>query len=193
MPSAVPDSDCRRHSRQKCSMRNDNVDLCGGGKESTSSVNISEISDLQVISVERSTTHHEALKTHTTCTWRNRLPATATQHLQSTMECSQSAAWTTNWTLLVASRAKAFPGRQTNSDLTLPRAAHLDDSVIGSHQCITSHSGNAPSSSNMRPPPSLSTTSIPAPTQPIIAMTNYTHAPTVTNSSTSEIILRRPW
>ena len=48
----------------------------------------------------------------------------------STMECSQSDAWTMNRSLLVASRVKTFPGTPTNTDSTLPRAAHLDDGVI---------------------------------------------------------------
>ena len=105
----------------------------------------------------------------------------------STTEWSQPAARTTNRSLLVACRAKAFPGRPTNSGSTLPRAAHLDGGVFGCHQCITSHSGNAPASPDMRPNPWLYpacipfTTSIPAPTQPTITMTYYTHAPTVTN------------
>ena len=90
----------------------------------------------------------------------------------STMECSQPAAWTTNKSLLVASNAKAFPGRPTNSGSTLPRAAHLNSDVIGRHQCITLHSESAPASPVMRPTPRLcpaflpSTTSIPAPTNP---------------------------
>ena len=53
----------------------------------------------------------------------------------STMECSQPAAWTTNRSLLVTSHAKAFPGKPTNSDSALPRAAHLEGVVIGRHQC----------------------------------------------------------
>ena len=50
-------------------------------------------------------------------------------------------------------RVKVFPGGPTNSGETLPRAAHLDDGVIGCHRCITSHSGNAPASSDMPPTP----------------------------------------
>ena len=42
----------------------------------------------------------------------------------------------------MASRAKAFPERSTNSDSTLPSAAHLDGGVIGCHQCITLHTGS---------------------------------------------------
>ena len=115
--------------------------------------------------------------------------ATPARRSWSTMECSQPAAWTTNRSLLVASRARAFPVRQTNSGSTLPRAAHLDGYVIGCHQCVISHWGCAPASPDQRPTPWLcpacipSTTSIPAPIPPTIAMTNYTHVPTVTNSS----------
>ena len=111
------------------------------------------------------------------------------QHPWSTTECNQPAAWKTNRSLLVVFRVKVFPGRPTNSGSTLPRAAHLDGGVIGCHQCITSHSGGAPTSPDMQPAPWLhpacisSTTSIPAPTKTTIAMTNYTHVSTVTNSS----------
>ena len=66
----------------------------------------------------------------------------------------------------MASRAKTFPGRPTNSSSTLPRAAHLDSGVVGRHQCITSHSGSAPASPDMK---------------------------LTRNSSASEIILRRLW
>ena len=67
----------------------------------------------------------------------------------STMECSQPSAWITNRSLLVTSRAKAFPGRRTNAGSTLPGAAHLEGGVIVCHQCITSHSGSAPASPDM--------------------------------------------
>ena len=107
----------------------------------------------------------------------------------SIIECSQLAAWKTNRSLLVASRVKAFPGRPTNSGSTLPRVENLEGGVIGCHRCITSHSESSPASPNMRPNPWLCpacipcTKSIPAPTQPTIAMTDYTHGLTVTNSS----------
>ena len=84
----------------------------------------------------------------------------------STLECSQPAACPTNRSLLVA-----FTGRPTNSCSTLHRAGHLEFGVIGCHHCITSHSGTAPASSDMRPNPRLCpecippTTSIPATTQ----------------------------
>ena len=43
----------------------------------------------------------------------------------------------------MTSRAKAFPGKPTNSASTPLRAAHLDGGAIGCNQCIHSHSGNA--------------------------------------------------
>ena len=112
------------------------------------------------------------------------------------MECSQSAAWTTNWSLHMTFRAKAFPGRPINSGSTQPGAAHLNGGVIEHHQCITPHSGNTPASPDIQPTTWLctacipSTTSISAPTQPIIAMTIYTHASTVTNWSTFHSLQR---
>ena len=77
------------------------------------------------------------------------------QHMRlwSTMECNQPAAWTTNRSLLVASRVKALSGRPTNSGSSLPRAAHLDGGVIGCHRCITSNSGNAPASHDISTTP----------------------------------------
>ena len=53
-----------------------------------------------------------------------------------TMESSQLAARTMNWSHLVASCAKAFPARLTNSNLTPPRAAHPEGDVTGCHQCF---------------------------------------------------------
>ena len=98
------------------------------------------------------------------------------------MGCSQPAAWTTNRNLHVASRVKAFPRRLTNSGLTLPRAAHLDGGAIGCihhtlSKCfdISRHAGQTP----WHCPACLpTTTSIQA-----IAMANYTHTPSVPNSS----------
>ena len=51
----------------------------------------------------------------------------------------------------MASRGKAFSGRPTNSGSTIPRAVHIEGSVIGCHWCITSHWRCAPSSLDMRP------------------------------------------
>ena len=101
----------------------------------------------------------------------------------STMECSQQAAQTTNRSLLMASSVKVFPGRPTNSGSTLPGAVYLDGGMIGSHRCITWHSGSAPASPDMRPTPTalshIHTVHHPTP----ISTTNYSHAPTVASSS----------
>ena len=98
------------------------------------------------------------------------------RHLWNTVESSQPAAWTANRNLLVASHAKAFPGAATNSGSNLSIAVHLEGGVIGCCQCITSHSDCSPASLDMQPVCIPSTTSIPGPTQPAIAMTNYTLA-----------------
>ena len=82
---------------------------------------------------------------------KGQLLRTTTMRPRSTMECSQQDAWTTNRSIVVASRAKTFLGRQTNSGSTQSRDAQMDGGVIGCHQCITSHSGNAPASHDMRP------------------------------------------
>ena len=107
----------------------------------------------------------------------------------STMECSQQAAWTMNRSLIMVSHDKPFPGRPTNSSSTVPGVAQMDGDVIGSHQSNTSHSGSAPASPDILPT-LLSLSCMhrihhlhPCPTQSTIAMTNYTHTPTVTNSS----------
>ena len=105
------------------------------------------------------------------------------------MEYCQPSAWTANRNLLVASRVKAFRGRPTNSGSNLLRAAHLEGGGIGCHQCITSNSGSAPASPDMRPTPLICPAGIPSaiyipdPTKPTIALINYAHAQTVTNSS----------
>ena len=80
-------------------------------------------------------------------------------------------------TVLVASSVKAFPGRSTNSGSTLSMAAHLEGGVIS---VFTSHMRSALASPHMLPTPWLcpicipSITSIPAPIQPTVDMTNYT-------------------
>ena len=67
-----------------------------------------------------------------------------------TAECSQAAAWTMNRNLLIASRAKAFLGRSTNSGSILPRAAHLKSGVIECC-CCRPHSTNVlPAESSTR-------------------------------------------
>ena len=86
-------------------------------------------------------------------------------------------------------RAKYFHVRLTKSSSTLPRAVHMEGGVIGRHQChhlilgkCSSISRHATNPSWLCPACLTTTTSTPAPTQPTIAMTNYTHAPTVINS-----------
>ena len=97
------------------------------------------------------------------------------------------------------------PGRRCDrvSSVSLPRTrkavwsgvisvltSHLEGGVIGCHQCLYHAHGkysgickHATYPSWLWPSYLPSTTSIPAPTQPTTAKTNYTHAPTVTNSS----------
>ena len=70
-----------------------------------------------------------------------------------TIECSRSAARTTNRSFIVASRAKAFPGRPINSGSILPRAANPEGGVIGCHKCLQLAHGSAPASLDMRPTP----------------------------------------
>ena len=73
----------------------------------------------------------------------------------------------------------------------------MDGGVIGYHYCITSQSGCAPAGPDIRPTPlALSRMHTilhihPFSTQPTIAITNYTHAPTVTNSSAFHVLLYR--
>ena len=106
------------------------------------------------------------------------------------MQCSLLAAWTTNRSLLVASCVKAFPGRPTNSDSTIPSTVHLDGGAIACNQCIhlacREMLRHLPTCDQppgfvlhayQPPPPSQ------PPIQPTTAKTNYTHTPTVTNSS----------
>ena len=106
---------------------------------------------------------------------------------RSSMECRQSAAWTTNWSFLVASCVKDFPGRAINSGSTIPTAARLTVVVLsGVVIFFTYLSGNAPALSDMRPtPPAFvpQTYQPPPPSWPTTAVTNYSHAPTVTDLS----------
>ena len=53
--------------------------------------------------------------------------STTTRRPLSTMECSQPASWTSNRSLLVASRVKTFSKKTDKSGSTIPRAAHLKD------------------------------------------------------------------
>ena len=45
--------------------------------------------------------------------------------------------------------------RLSTEDLTLPRAAHLEDGVIGCHRVFSLHCGSAPASTDMLPTPSI--------------------------------------
>ena len=103
----------------------------------------------------------------------------------STMECSEPAAWAMNQSLLVASSLKVIP-----RTLNLQEAVHQDGSVIGCHQCITSHSGSVPASPDIRAT-LLALSHMhtihhlhPCPTT---AMTNNTHAPT------GDYLAHLPW
>ena len=95
----------------------------------------------------------------------------------STMECSQTAAWTTNRNLLMASRVRPF-----QEDLPIPTRPYPELCTwmvvrSGVISVFPTHYGNAPASPDIRPTTWLcpaclpSTNSIPAPIQPTIAMT----------------------
>ena len=86
---------------------------------------------------------------------------------------------------------KAIPGRPTNFGPSLPRAAQLEGDEIGCHQCLRVVHGKCSGISRRTTIPSWlchsclpATISIPAPTQPSNAMTNYIHTPNVINPST---------
>ena len=118
------------------------------------------------------------------------VPATPGR-LRCNKECSQSAAWTTNQSLHVASCVEAFPRRPTNSCTTLPRAAHQEGGVISVSPHTREVLRHVPKCDY---PPALSCTPTihhlhPCPTQLTVAMTNYTHAPTGTNSSALQVLL----
>ena len=95
----------------------------------------------------------------------------------------QPATWKTNRCVLVGSRAKAFPGRATNYGSTLPITAHLV--VIECHHCLhlALRKLSGFSQHAINPPRFIQHAAIPAPTQPTIVMTKYTHEPTVLNTS----------
>ena len=108
----------------------------------------------------------------------------------SAMEPSQPTTWTTNRNLLMASHTMAKPGRPTNTDSTLPRATHPEGGMIWGHQCLHLALGKCFGICRHVTNPSwlcsaslLTTSYIPTPTKANIAMANYTHAPTVINSS----------
>ena len=93
-------------------------------------------------------------------------------------------------TLKVTSRTKVFPVRPTYSGSTLLRPALLEGGVLECHQCIhLAHwkcciiSGHANSPSWFCPACLPTATFIPARTQLSIVTTNYTHVPTMIDSS----------
>ena len=95
----------------------------------------------------------------------------------STMECSQQAAWTTNRSLLVASRVRPFQEDRPNPARPYPELRTWMVVRSGVISVFPTHSGNAPVSPDIRPATWLcptclpSTNSIPVPIQPTIAMT----------------------
>ena len=94
-----------------------------------------------------------------------------------TMECSQPAAWSTNRSLLVASRARPFLEDRPIPTRPYPELRTWMVVRSGVISVFPTHSGNAPASPDIRPTTWLcptclpNTNSIPAPIQPTIAMT----------------------
>ena len=117
----------------------------------------------------------------------------------STMECSQPTAWTTNRSLLVASRARPFQEDRPIPARPYPELRTWMVVRSGVISVFPTHFGNAPASPDIRPTTWLcpaclpSTNSIPAPIQPTIAMTTthihqlwLTRPPSTRSSSSSE-------
>ena len=120
------------------------------------------------------------------------------QRCKSTTECSQLAACTSNWSLLITSHVKAFPGRPTNiwfNPIQSCASERWHDWVSSVHHLTPrKRSGISRQATNHYWLCSACmpiTTSIHAPTQQTIAMTNYTHAPTVINKSAFHSKLQR--
>ena len=116
-----------------------------------------------------------------------------------TMECSQPAAWTTNRSLLVASRVRPFQEDRPIPTRPYPELRTWMVVWSGVISVFLTNSGNAPASPDIRPTTWLcpaclpSTNSIPAPIQPTIAMTTthihqlwLTRPPSTRSSSASE-------
>ena len=116
-----------------------------------------------------------------------------------TMECSQPAAWTTNRSLLVASRVRSFQEDRPIPTRPYPELRTWMVVRSGVISVFPTHSGNAPVSPDIRPTTWLcpaclpSTNSTPAPIQPTIAMTTthihqlwLTRPPSTRSSSASE-------
>ena len=95
----------------------------------------------------------------------------------STMECSQPAAWTTNRSLLVASRVRPFQDDRPIPARPYPELRTWMVVRSGVISVFPTHSGNAPASPDIRPTTWLcpaclpNTSSIPDSIQPTIAMT----------------------
>ena len=117
----------------------------------------------------------------------------------STMECSQPAAWTTNWSLLVASRVRPFQEDRPIPTRPYPELRTWMVVRSGVISVFPTHSGNAPASPDIRPTTWLwpaclpSTNSMPAPIKPTITMTTahihqlwLTRPPSTRSSSASE-------
>ena len=129
--------------------------------------------------------------------WHN--STTPTMRPWSTIECSQPAAWTTNRSLLVASRVRPF-----QEDRSIPARPYPEQRTwmvvrSGVISAFPTHSENAPASPDICPTTWLcpaclpNTSSIPAPIQPTIAMTTthihqlwLTRPPSTCSSSASE-------
>ena len=105
----------------------------------------------------------------------------------ASMERSQPAAWTTNRSLLVASLVNVYPKKndkfslKTTQSCTPGSRCNLVSSMY--HLALGKFSGISRHATNRYPGFISSTTSISTHTQPTIATTNYTHAPTVINTS----------
>ena len=115
------------------------------------------------------------------------------------MECSQPVAWTTNRSLLVASRVRPFQEDRPIPARPYPELCTWMVVRSGVISVFPIHSGNAPASPDIRPttwhcPACLpSTNSFPAPIQPTIAITTthihqlcLTRPPSTRSSSASE-------
>ena len=116
-----------------------------------------------------------------------------------TMDCSRPAAWTTNRSLLVASRVRPFQEDRQIPARPYPELRTWMVVRSGVISVFPTQSVNAPASPDIRPTTWLcpaclpSTNSIPAPIQPTIAMTTthihqlwLTRPPSTRRSSASE-------
>ena len=111
------------------------------------------------------------------------------------MECSQPAAWTTNRSLLVASRVRPFQEDRPIPARPYPELRTWMVVRLGVISVFPTHSENAPASPDIRPTTWLCPACLPstAPIQPTIAMTTthmhqllLTRPPSTHSSSASE-------